>query len=307
MAQSTNPESYMAQQKAKAFGARTITFPMEDRPHFMQLTFTKYLNNDPEVNKLKVPQNQIVKHLILPLPNQLQDGYNIKHAGTEFGALGAFALDSGQAVQKILDEIDTKTGASFDDVMSSFDGVTGTGIGKALLRKFANLDAGLAGAIDRTTGTTLNPHLISVFEGVDLRSFNWVWNVYPQTMTESQEMQKVLGEIRKLIHPPQTGASVGGKKDIFLLDYPHEVFGTIWVEDKPLIRMGRSVITNLSIDYAPSGPAAFFKGTHDPVNIQFGISMQEVTYMTEQDIDEMDDYPGRADAAANLTDSQGSF
>lgn len=304
MAQSSNPETYMAQQKAKAFGPRTITFPMEERPHFMQLTFTKYVNSDPEVNKLKVPQNEIVKHLILPLPNQLQDGYNVRHAGVEFGQLGAFALDSGQALKTIMDKIDTKSGASMDDVLANFDGVTATGIGKVILRKFANLDAGVAGAVDRTTGNTLNPHLISVFEGVDLRGFNWVWNVYPQTMIESREMQKVLGEIRKLIHPTQSASSIGGKKDIFLLDYPHEVFGTIWLENKPLIRMGRSVITNLSIDYAPSGPAAFFKGTHDPVNIQFGISMHEVAYMTQQDIDEMDDYPGRG--AAPLTDTMGS-
>lgn len=302
-----NPESVMKQEKAKEFGPRTVTFPMEERPHYMQLTFTEYVNTDPEVNKLAVPQDKIVKHLILPIPAQLADGYNIRHAGTEFGVLGALAFSSGRAISNVLDKIDTTYGATLEDITNKFQGASTTGLGKAILRRIASLDAGVSGAIDRSIGTALNPHLISVFEGVDLRQFQFSWRVYPQSMTESREMQKVLHEIRRLIHPQENAADIGGSKDIFQIKYPHEVYGTIWVEDKPLIRIGRSVITNLGINYSPSGVPAFFKGTHDPVEIEFSINMQEVAYLTQQDIEGFDDYPGRASTGSNLTDSQGSF
>ena len=286
-----NPKSYIMQEKQKVFGSKTVTFPMEDRPHYMQLTFTEYVTTDPEVNKTKLPKDNIVKHIILPLPAQLADGYGIRHAGTEFGITGAMALRGGQVINNFLNDLDTKEGPSFGELKKQIEGISIGGAARAIVRRIASIDAGVSGAIDRTTGTALNPHLISVFEGVDLRSFDFSWKVYPQTGSESQEMQRVLKQIRRLIHP--TNYQDDGKRDIFLIRYPHEVFATIWVEDKPLIRIGRSVIKNLAINYSPSGTPAFFKGTHDPVEIEFGIQMQEVAAMTQEDIDKLDDYPNR--------------
>jgi len=286
-----SPESVILQNKQGAVGGNVINFPLDNRPHYMQLSFYKYQRTNPEVNPLSPPKDEIVQHVILPLPQQLADQYGIRYAGTEFGISGALAMGIGSAGMKMIDQIGTKDGPSLDDMKKEIGGVSLGGTARALMRRVASIDAGISGAIDRLTGVALNPHNITVFEGINLRSFQFSWKVYPQSPQDSRAIQSALKQIRRLIHPENYNDE--GVRDVFLLRYPHEVFATIWVEEKALIRIGRSVISDLGINYAPSGTPAFFKGTHDPVELEFSITLQEVATLTQQEIDQLDDFPGR--------------
>ena len=263
----TSPEAVKRSKlKSDVGSGNVLAYPSVESPHFMHLTFVEYQATDPQINKFKVPNSEIAKHFILPLPSNLQDSYGVNYAGTEFGIVGRGLQVAGEAL---------KTGLELGDVLGG-----GAGAARALLRKVATLDAGASGAIDRMTGATLNPHLTLTFEGVQLRTFQFNWKVYPQSPEESYALRNILSHLKLLMHPY--------KPDEFLLDYPFECYGQFFADGEFLYRIGRSVLKNLNIDYAPGGAPTFFKGTHAPTYITFSMDLQEVSYLTQNDLAEID-------------------
>jgi hypothetical protein len=224
----------------------------------------------------------------------------MRYSGADFGITGAMGLATAGGIDKIFDKIGTPEGVTMKDLEPYGEGVSVGGIARALARRISSIDAGISGAIDRITGKVLNPHAITVFEGMNLRQHQFSWKVYPQSAEESYRMRKVLGTIRKEILPRSL---IDGAQDMFLINYPNEVFITIFTENKPLIKIGRSVIQNFSINYAPQGVPAFFKGTHDPIEIEFSMDVMEVATLTRESVESLDDLPNRSDT---VSDQMGS-
>lgn len=278
-----SPETITREKLNKTVGSSNVmAFPSIEAPHFMYLQFVEYQRTDPEVNKFKAASGKdvLAKHFILPLPSQLVDAYRVSYNGVEFGLAGTAITAGARGLGLTQDVVQ---GIDPDAALSGEGGLIagGKALGKALSRKIAALGgAGVSGAIDRAVGAIINPHLTTTFERVELRTFNFTWKVYPQSAEESYSLRNILSHIKLLMHPV--------KPDSWVLDYPYEVYGQFYADGEFLFRIGRSVVTQLTIDYAPEGAPSFFKGTHAPTVIQWTMGLQEVAPLTQNDLGQIE-------------------
>src|SRR5690606_1637971 len=52
-------------------------------------------------------------------------------------------------------------------------------------------------------GIVTNPHTTLLFDGVNIRSFTLTWRFSPRSHEESDRLNDILNEIRRLIHPKE--------------------------------------------------------------------------------------------------------
>jgi hypothetical protein len=261
-------------------GGKSVSYlePMPIGEYFMFWQFVEYSRSDPEINKFKPPTSVPSYYLALPLPTSgLVDNYTIDYDGVEMGVPGRGAFLAGDAAINLFQQN--------QDGRSALDSLGGLGvidIAKAALRSATNIDAGVGAAIDRTTGNILNPHLVSVFRGVQLRQFQFSWKFMPESPAQSEALKQTIDTIRYAMHPD--------KEDELVLQMPFECYPAFYRESaaKYLFPIARSVITQFSVDYAPGGVPAFFEGTHAPVDINLTIGIQEVSYLTKSDFEGYD-------------------
>lgn len=264
---SSNPEKVTAAKLQNELGSsKIIAYPSVEAPHFMHITVVEYQRTSPSTDRYSPPKDSLQRQFILPLPAELQDNYQVNYSTAEMGAFGG-ALGELQNVMEgkdVADALGDSLGGAYSTLKEKLRGIAG---------------AGGAAAAEKLFGTAANPHLTQVFDGVGLKNYTFSWNVYPQTPDESERLRRVLSQIKMVMHPL--------KANEFMLEYPFECYASFYISNKFLFEVGRSVISGLSINYAPQG-ASFFKGTHAPTNIQFSLNLTEVAALTANDIAERD-------------------
>ena len=186
----------------------------------------------------------------------------------QVGAGGASLLtgsggDGESAVGKLVKEIlgtdlgDATTGAQY------------------LLR--SKLPGDIGRSIDITTGQTVNPRETLSFEGVELRTHTFNWDLYPESQEDSRLIKEVVNGFKKQILPHTR--DIEGIPRAFLI-YPATVDTyLLGVNPEHFIKFKTSLVRSIDVDYGAGGGVTMMKGGK-PGGVSLSISMQELEIQT---------------------------
>jgi hypothetical protein len=246
-------------------------FPAEVPLHYSRLSMKEYSRPKPGSQVTSDTQG-IIR---LPMPMLLIDDYNIRVNDTKFDLLGNYSnineiLAAGSSkLEEIQSEL--KSGTSVLDMVMKV-GLQAAAITPGLS------DTGLGQFAQSQTGMVRNPHLTTIFEGVNLKSYTFSWRLSPTSDAEARQINSMLNTIKGYMHPKLIA---GG----FALEYPYlanlefEV-GDVAYSQLPKVR--DSFITRLDVNTSAGGSLAFYTDGN-PVAIDITMSFQEIDILTRDD------------------------
>ena len=246
-------------------------FPAKEPIFYTRLSMKKYERSRPG-SDISTNLKGVIR---LPLPVQLVDEYNIRVNETKFGLLGNVNnYQETLAAGKTAAENATKELNSGGSIMSLMGTIalqaaaTLPGISDTLPGQFAQQQAGMV----------RNPHISTMFEGVNLKSYSFSWRLSPSSPEEASGINSMINNIKAYMHPKIIG---GG----FALEYPYlanldfEV-GDVQFSQLPKVR--DSFITRLDVSTTGGGSMAFYRDGN-PVSIDISMNFQEIDILTRDD------------------------
>ncbi|MDB4344994.1 hypothetical protein OAA24_00040 [bacterium] len=159
--------------------------------------------------------------------------------------------------------------------------ILGTDLGDAttgaqyLLR--SKLPGDIGRSIDITTGQTVNPRETLSFDGVELRTHTFNWDLYPESQEDSRLIKEVVNGFKKQILPHTR--DIEGIPRAFLT-YPATVDTyLLGVNPEHFIKFKTSLVRSIDVDYGAGGGVTMMKGGK-PGGVSLSISMQELEIQT---------------------------
>lgn len=199
--------------------------------------------------------------------------------GASFAENPSAATSNG--IKGLMDQITNAASSVLD-----MDTAKSTRAAAYILRQVGgSLSGDVARTIDLVTGAALNPKEALAFEGVNLRSFAFTWELYPHNQSESIMINRIIKTFQR--HAlPQTTDLVPGLFERTFLEYPSTV-------DIRLI----GVIPNMFPEYKPcmmnsvdvsfenaAGSVPIMQGGA-PGSVTLGVNFTEMSARTREDVD----------------------
>jgi hypothetical protein len=234
--------------------------------------------------------------IALPIPSNIIEYYSANYEKSDLGIIGeaianaASAAVSGGPPGSLGDFTSSVTGA-----VGSAVGTLGSGtmeiltnlLGAAAFTGAVNLttrasqyigqDTNALRAIQSGTGLIFNPHQTAVFTGVNLRDMKYTWELLaPKTEKESRNIEDIVRTLRNAMLPKISSNRL-------FLEFPDEVEYK-FLGSEPGFDMPTTpcVITNVSLNRSPRGPA-FFAKTGAPAFYSLTLSLMEIKTLTKED------------------------
>lgn len=240
----------------------TYQFPSQIGKYYMIMSFREYTRTAPQAKATMNFKNAIV----LPIPKKLEESYDLLINKNVTGTVGGIA----DIIQ-----------SNFSDKSDSYNLTSST---TALAYSFLVQKLGdkinATDTIGQYLGSIPNPHLATIFNGVDMRSHRFEWTFSPRNAKESADLQKLITKLK------QNSLPAFSKIGTAILEYPYlcqitlepwESKGSKFMTFKP------ALLTNVTVNYSPNGIPSFFAGTNLPTFIQLSLDFTETEYFTAED------------------------
>lgn len=200
-------------------------------------------------------------------------------------------INAGVALQNLYNGV-TNTFNNFDnslvgDILSLNGDVFNTdNISRNLLdftqTSLGNLEA--ANAISFLRRQFRNPYMEFLFRGISPRTFSLNFKFMPKSLDESNNVRNIIQKIKEAASPELI--STGGVLGSFY-NYPSEfdiLFMTQTSENNFLHKVSTCVLTNINVNYTPSGEASFFEEIPGdgapPTGIEMTLEFTELELMS---------------------------
>lgn len=217
--------------------------------------------------------------IILPIPSNLTETFGVDYdtpaLGPIVGSLAGTAL-AGQRQAENRQPGDEKTvgGMVTDGAMIAGRKIAGAAAEKIVPGAGATTTA----LADIAAGKAPNPHLATIFRNIGLREHSFSYRLAPNSAAELAKVKEIIRQLKQAMLP---GMTSGSDMMFTFPDVCDISFATGTLES---YKIKRCVLKNLSVNYAPNGPA-FFK-TGDPVIVEISMSFMEMSVFTRADIGE---------------------
>ena len=248
-----------------------FSFPSNLGPHSMVINFSEY-NYDRGAG---VANRRVSDSIVLPVPSNIIDSFNVNVNGTELGALGAAAAASSGQIMDTL----AGSGTAAESIAAIQNAVQQTGAGASmLLREIAEgLDTGVIKGAEVGSGIANNPHLALTFEGVALKQHSFSWTLAPESPTDSENLKNIIQKFKQSILPTYRG----GTRAFF--QYP-KVADIFFLGSEPgyLYFFKSCLVSNFDVNYAGAGEPAFLEGGR-PAVVNMNLNLTEMDIHTAED------------------------
>ena len=247
----------------------------------------------------------------LPFPKQLQDSSNITLNGisrdplieqaTNYlnrvamggeGTLGNLPSSIQNAGMKLAQMAKGGSGDGFSlqQVARDLGATTNKDaalIARYLLQQVSPLIGDVGQSINLAAGQTLNPKETLVFEGVQLRSHQFSWDLYPENAQDSDQINSIVNVIKRSTLPQTVNFQAAGFDfNRAFLKFPHVVYTyLIGVDAGSFMKFKPAMVTNFTVEYGAGGTMALLKGGK-PAGVTLSLSMQELAIETAEDYGE---------------------
>ena len=292
-----------------------IQFPENLGAHAMMLSFKKYKYippGDPQRGLLKITDSTYTPQelagtdtILLPLPSNIRDSYNIRIQGYEAGLMGA-------GLGTVASNLAGVGNLSFEDLVSAGsntmrqlgipttraelgENISGTvtrGVAAYAARKGLDTIVPNAGrSIDAGLGNVINPKASLFFDGMNLKQFDFQWTLAPMKETESDVIRQINNTVKRNILPSYSTV-LGFKRS--LLNYPSTVdiyfFG---IDQEYFLHYKTAMVQSFNLEFAQQGQAILKGGKP-------AVQTMTMTLM-ETDIHTSEDYGGESTESLDVT------
>jgi len=235
---------------------------------FIKFTFAAYYQPGPLFQREIIPTRSI----ILPLPSDLAERYGVQYAEKQLGVLGA--LQETGMLQGI-----ATTDASVGSIRKMGERAGELASDKGNLAVAARNMVGAisessGAAIDRATGTILNPYSALQFSGVELRSHSFKYKFSPNSETESKIIKEIIREFKLRMLPEKRGLTFNFP-DVCTIEFANK---------NSLYYFKNCYLKSMNVNYSPSGTPVFFLGGQHAAEIEISLDFGEIEPLSRNDI-----------------------
>ena len=211
----------------------------------------------------------------LYMPDTMTATYNASY--DELSLMNDLGAVKGlQTISALADAIKDKIKGNYNSTDSSAVEYLKSLGTQVLSGSAATADVYLAGG-----GITINPQLQMIYRGVGFREFQLTFNFTPTSSQESEEVNAIIGEF-KYHFAPELASAPNGAQSMFMT--PPSIFDIEFMfgaaENLYLPKYGNCVLTNIDVNYAPNGFAAYNNGA--PVQTQLNLTFKEIEIVTKK-------------------------
>ena len=235
------------------------------------VTFPRTLRNQADSNmphigfsltgKHKPPSTEIDRiHLFIPQGFSVKDGAG--YTGLELGSLSAV-----QAVKDAKGDLSKTNLSQVDQNVMSLKAIEGI-VGDTM---------GTTAAMAMDKGVAFNPQTALAFEGVELRQFDFQFQLVPESKEEAEDSRRIENFFRKYLYPKKAG--------LFSLKYPPKFKIQFFIGEEENIHMPMihdCYLASLSVEINPEGNSFFIDGQPTAITMQLGF--QETKQLTRHDL-----------------------
>lgn len=238
--------------------------------------------NEKNVGFEKIEKRRIGKTLgtaVLSIQPSLRDTNTVKWSGLEMSmfdqALSDLSLSTMSSEREGVKGFINK---AMNTVNSEGDNLK-----TAVLAKLAQEAVGTKGLLSRLTGAVFNPNLELLFQGPELRTFNFNFNLSPRRELESTQIKRIINFFKRNMAVQRTPSELFLKApNVFDIEY--KLNGK---ELHPsLNKIKYCALTSCSVDYTPSNSYMTFNdGLGTPVQYTLSLTFQELEPVFEDEYD----------------------
>ena len=227
--------------------------------------------------------------VIFPMQPQLSETNSVNWSDDQLNPLQAMFGNAAMNLITSGSEFDLKgiQGAFtnlFDNIKEGLkDGATK----RAIAAYFAGQAVG-ANLQGRLTGEVINPNLELLFNGPNLRTFNFNFRLTPRTEEESQEIRKIIRCFKRNMAVQRTSSNIFLRSPrLFKLVYIYKDGG----QHPYLNKFKPCAMSNFTVNYTPDGSYATFDKTGSLTAYDLNMSFSEIMPIYSSDFDKNDDNP----------------
>lgn len=235
--------------------------------NLVQRTSTEALGEN-----IKKPEYQI----LLPMPQGISDTNLVKWGEDTINPLEAAGMGVAQK------SIEGRPIEALKEFGTAVNNVATSGNAQNLVISYMSAksvgsfggNVTLEGALARTSGQVLNPNMELLFQGVQLRSFNFSFNLAPRFEEEAKEVKKIIRTFKQSMAAKTSGGTGGGlfikSPEVFQLTYKSGG------KKHPFLHSFKPcALVNMGVDYTGSGVYATYEDS-TPVHMKLSLSFQEL-------------------------------
>jgi hypothetical protein len=159
----------------------------------------------------------------------------------------------------------------------------GPEVQSALLNLLTQQAAGTKGLLPRLTGAISNPNLELLFQGPQLRTFNYNFKLSPRNKRESREVIKIINFFKRGMSVQRTNSDLFLKApNVFDIQYR---YADTNADHKGLNRIKTCALLNCAVDYTPTGSYMTFNDneTQSMVSYNLSLTFQELEPVYEDE------------------------
>jgi len=253
----SDPKEYLKNRKGE-FEQVAMIYPSELK-YYIKFHFSEYRRILPT----KAPDYQTKKFIVLPVPSNLTEAFGTEYDGVALGTIGGLVNAGEDKIRQFLgDTVSTGKTASIANTSAA----TAFNLSIAGINKVNPLAAELA---KKAAGLTPNPYLALIFRNINLRQHTFNYTFAPNSKKELDDIKKIIKQFKTSLLPGVIPDSLD-----LTLTFPDTCqisFGPI--KQSPYI-FKKCVLSDMTINYAPKGPAFFVTG--DPVLIEISLTFKEI-------------------------------
>jgi hypothetical protein len=216
-----------------------------------------------------IPEGRIIAGtVVLPIPNGISDTNSVDWGSDSMNAIQAAA--AAAAMNTITGGFGKGMESAGESIKSfATEEVTKTGVG-ALFAGAAMSGEG-AKILSRASGSVINPNLELLFNGPQLRPFQFTFKLSARNEDESKQIIKILNFFKRGMSPIKTESNLFLKApNTFKIQYLHRPQGEN--ADHPYIgRIKECALQSVTTSYTPEGQYATFT---DGVMVSYQLTMQ---------------------------------
>lgn len=242
----------------------------------------------PFADRRKIDKSTIIGTVTLPIPGGISDANGVdwgQNSTTVFGA----------ALYDIANKFITEGGKSgADSANNAIDAVPANAgdVKTALSTKFSESATGTTNMLSRTKGAVYNPNMELLFNGPQLRPFNFIFRLSPRSKKEAESVRSIIRFFKQGMSPIRTQSNLFLKAPhTFQIQYLHKN-----EEHKFINKIKECALQSFIVNYTPEANYATFT---DGAMVSYEIQMQ----FTELEPIFNDDYGN----AANQPDTEIGF
>jgi hypothetical protein len=281
----STPTADAPQQPSQQASSATLVYPNDlastdqDRIMFTAIEIAKSTAVNPSDDLLATePTFRSVSgspSVILPIQSGISDQNSVNWGAGEINELQRQLVNASIIAQRSGDNLGNVTLEELKNRTDLFRDIATSGLANIY---FAEQAVGVQNLLSRITGSVLNPNLELLFQGPQLRPFNFTFKLSPRSSGEAKTVKSIINYFKKNMAVKKDAAGIFLKSpNAFKIQYQHK-----GGEHPGINKIKECALTNCSVDYTPLGSYMTYpEGTM--VSYTLSLQFQELTPIYDTD------------------------